>query len=429
MAGLFNLGRYLGDRLRGQKKAMRFGKCLRTAAVSLRTHKLRSVLTVLGVVIGVSAVVLVWALGAGARMMVAKQISGAGAGLLMIVSGATSKGGWRLALGTAPSLTTGDAQAIGKEILEVDEAVPVWGDVAQVVLGSRNWSTMILGTTPEFAPLRRMEMLAGRFINVSESHRGAKVCILGFTVAQNLCGVQYPLGQTLRINNIPFVLIGVMAPKGRTPDGRDQDDMILMPLETAQKSLFGTALPGVVKFILVSVFDPSKLASAQAKIDALLSQRHRFRPGQEKDFSIRNLTEILQTWEVTINTMTWLLWGVAFISLLVGGIGIMNIMLVSVKERTPEIGLRMAVGANPADIMLQFLTEAVVLSMSGGLIGLLFGAAAAKLIGRLLGWPICFSLLPAMAAMLISMAVGISFGFFPARQAARLHPMDTLRYG
>ncbi|AEB10047.1 ABC transporter permease [Desulfobacca acetoxidans] len=408
---------------------MRFGKCLRTAAVSLWIHKLRSFLTVLGVVIGVSAVVLVWGLGAGARMVVAQQISGAGAGLLMIISGATSKGGWRMAMGTAPSLTMGDVQAIGKEIPEVEHAVPVWGEVAQVVFSPLNWSTMILGTTSEFAQLRNVDLVAGRFFNASECHRGAKVCVLGYTVAQNLCRGKNPIGQTLRINNIPFVLIGIMAPKGRTPDGRDQDDMVLAPLETTQKSLFGTALPGVVKFVLVSVADPTKLDTAQSKIDNLLTQRHRIRPGFEKDFSIRNLTEILKTWEIAITTMTWLLWGVALISLLVGGIGIMNIMLVSVKERTAEIGLRMAVGADPWDIMLQFLMEAVVLSVSGGFVGVVLGATLAQFIGRLSGWPIHFSLVPALTALLISMAVGVCFGFVPARQAARLHPMDTLRYG
>ncbi len=406
---------------------MRWGKCLRSIALSLWVHKLRSALTVLGVIIGVGAVVLVWSLGAGARTLVAQQISGAGAGLLMINSGATSKGGWRMGLGSMPSLTIGDVQAIMREVPEVEYAVPFWGDVAQVVLGAHNWSTLILGTTPEFFQLRRVTMVAGRFFTSAESNRGAKVCVLGFTAAQNLPGALAHVGQTVRINNTPFHLLGVMAPKGRTPDGRDQDDIVLVPLPTAQKSLFGTALPGVVKFILVSVANPSELAQAEDKIDRLLTQRHRLKPGAEKDFSIRNLTEVLKTWEITITTMTWLLWGVAMISLLVGGIGIMNIMLVSVKERTGEIGLRLAVGACPRDIMVQFLIEAVVLSCAGGLVGLVLGATTANIVARLLDWPMVFSLAPALAALLISVTVGVAFGFLPARQAARLQPMDTLR--
>jgi putative ABC transport system permease protein len=406
---------------------MRWGKCLRSAAVSLWVHKLRSALTVLGVVIGVGAVVLVWSLGAGARMLVAQQISGAGAGLLLINSGATSKGGWRMGLGTMPSLTLGDVQAIMREVPEVEYAVPFWGDVAQVVLGAHNWSTLVLGTTPEFFSLRKVTMVAGRHFTPSESNRAAKVCVLGFTAAQNLPGAQARVGQTVRINNTPFHLLGIMAPKGRTPDGRDQDDIVLVPLPTAQKSLFGTALPGVVKFILVSVADPRQLPVVEEKIDRLLIQRHRLKPGAEKDFSIRNITEVLKTWEVSIATMTWLLWGVAMISLLVGGIGIMNIMLVSVKERTGEIGLRLAVGACPRDIMVQFLIEAVVLSCTGGLVGLVLGVTVAGLVARLLDWPMVFSLAPALAALLISIAVGVAFGFFPARQAARLQPMETLR--
>ncbi len=406
---------------------MRWGKCLQTAILSLWVHKLRSVLTLLGMVIGVSAVVLVWSLGAGARTLVARQIAGAGAGLLMINPGATSKGGWRLGLGSLPSLTLGDVQAIMKEVPEVEYAVPFWGDVAQVVLGAHNWPTMVLGTTPEFYHLRHVSMVSGRFFNPAEYNRGAKVVVLGFTAAQNLPGAADQTGQTIRINNIPFHLLGIMAPKGRTPDGRDQDDIALIPLTTAQKALFGSALPGVVKFILVSVANPDHLSIAEAKIDRLLVQRHRLKPGTEKDFSIRNLTEILKTWEVTITTMTWLLWGVALISLLVGGIGIMNIMLVSVQERVGEIGLRLAVGASPRDIMVQFLTEAVVLSLSGGCIGLVLGWALATLAARLLDWPIAFSLAPALTALLIAAGIGIAFGFFPARQAARLQPMDTLR--
>mgnify|MGYP001053782409 CR=1 FL=1 len=407
---------------------MTFATCVKTALFSLRVHKLRSFLTALGIIIGVGAVVVVVALGTGARQQVAREIASVGANLLMVLPGATTAGGLRMGLGTAPTLTVGDAQAIAREIPSVKAVAPVWGEVAQVVAGPRNWSTIVNGTTPEYQEVRQVEMELGRFFTATEGARAAKVAVLGATVRQQLFGAADPVHQTIRIRNQPFVVIGVMAPKGRSASGRDQDDVILVPLETAQRRLFGTALPGVVRFILVSATGPETLKTAEEEVDRLLAQRHRARRFMEKDYSVANFAELMSAREATVRTVSLLLWAIASVSLVVGGIGIMNIMLVSVKERTREIGLRMAVGARSRDILLQFLTEAVVLSLAGGLLGILLGVGVAHLVGRIMAWPIAISPLVALAALGLSAAVGIFFGYFPAHQAARLHPIDTLRY-
>jgi putative ABC transport system permease protein len=407
---------------------MKFASCVKTALFSLKVHKLRSFLTALGIIIGVGAVVVVVALGTGARLQVAREIASVGANLLMVLPGATTAGGLRMGLGTAPTLTVGDAQAIAKEIPQVKAVAPVWGEVAQVVAGSRNWSTIVNGTTPEYVEVRQVDQSLGRFFTAAEGARAAKVAVLGETVRYQLFGAQDPVNQTIRIRNQPFMVIGVMAPKGRSAGGRDQDDVILVPLETAQRRLFGTALPGVVKFILVSATGADTLKTAEEEVDRLLAQRHRTRRFMDKDYSVANFAELMSAREATVRTVSLLLWAIASVSLVVGGIGIMNIMLVSVKERTREIGLRMAVGARSRDILLQFLTEAVVLSLTGGLLGILLGILVAHVVGRLMEWPIATSYLVALLALGISGAVGVFFGYVPAHQAARLNPIDTLRY-
>ena len=273
-----------------------------------------------------------------------------------------------------------------------------------------------------------MDLVSGRFFTAQEGSRAAKVAVLGQTVKTNLFGTRNPVGATIRIKNQPFVVIGLMAPKGRSTSGRDQDDVVLVPLETAQRRLFGTTLPGVVKYIMVSATSAETLKQAEEEIDRLLGQRHKAKRFLEKDYSVRNLTELMSAQEASVKTISWLLWAIASVSLVVGGIGIMNIMLVSVKERTREIGLRMAVGARSRDILWQFLTEAVVLSVAGGLIGIFLGVAAAEIIARFMDWPVMTSYLVGVAALLISGAVGVFFGYFPAHQAARLNPIDTLRY-
>jgi len=407
---------------------MKLNNCVKMALFSLKTHKMRSTLTVLGIIIGVAAVVLVVALGSGARIQIAQQIASVGANLLMVLPGATTAGGLRMGLGTTPTLTIGDARAMAGEIPSLQYVAPFWGEAAQVVAGSRNWSTIVNGTTPEVQGVRSIELLSGRFFTAQEDARAAKLCVLGTTVAQNLFGSQDPVGHAIRIKNMPFTVIGLMAPKGLSPQGRDQDDTIYIPLETAQKRLFGSTLPGVVKFILATATGPDTLKQAELEINQLLTQRHHLRPNQEKDFSVRNLTEMMSAQEASVKTISLLLWAVASVSLVVGGIGIMNIMLVSVRERIREIGLRMAVGARGRDILVQFLTEAVVLSMAGGLAGILVGVVAAQVMGRFMEWPIVTSPLVAVGALLISGAVGVFFGYFPAHQAARLNPIDTLRY-
>jgi putative ABC transport system permease protein len=398
------------------------------ALFSLRVHKLRSFLTALGIIIGVAAVVLVVALGAGARVKVAQEIASVGSNLLLILPGATTAGGLRTGLGTAPTLTVGDAQAIIREVPAVKYVAPVWGEVAQVIYEARNWSTIVNGTTPDYQEVRQIDLVSGRFFTAQEGGRAAKVAVLGKTVKDNLFGARDPVGAAIRIKNQPFVVIGLMAPKGRSTGGRDQDDVVLVPLETAQRRLFGTTLPGVVKFILVSASGPETLKEAEEEIDRLLGQRHKAKRFLEKDYSVRNLTELMSAQEASVKTISWLLWAIASVSLVVGGIGIMNIMLVSVKERTREIGLRMAVGARSRDILLQFLTEAVVLSIAGGLIGIFLGVVAAEIIARLMDWPVITSYLVGLAALVISGAVGVFFGYFPAHQAAKLNPIDTLRY-
>jgi putative ABC transport system permease protein len=407
---------------------MKLSNCVKMAVFSLRVHKLRSFLTTLGIIIGVGAVVVVVALGAGARQQIAREIASVGANLLIILPGATTAGGLRTGLGTAPTLTEGDAQAIAREISAVQHVAPVWHEVAQVVHGSRNWSTMVRGTSPEYLKVRHIELQSGRFFNTQEVSRAAKVCVLGLTVKNNLFGPEDPVGKTIRIQKTPFRVVGLMAPKGRSTSGRDQDDVIFVPLTTAQRRLFGTALPGVVKYILVSATDSETLKQAEEEIDRLLAQRHKSKRFLDKDYSVRNITEVMEARAATVRTVSWLLWIIASVSLFVGGIGIMNIMLVSVKERTREIGLRIAVGARSRDILLQFLSEAVVLSLVGGLLGIGLGTLTAYLLAYFMGWPIVTSLLVGLAALVISGGVGVFFGYFPAHQAARLNPIDTLRY-
>ncbi|MFP3867225.1 MAG: ABC transporter permease [Desulfobacteraceae bacterium] len=407
---------------------MKIWNAVKIALVSIRLHKLRSALTMLGIIIGVAAVIVMVAIGSGARLEINRQIAGVGSNLLLVLPGTTTSGGLRMGLGTAPTLTTGDAQAIAQEISSVGYVAPFWGDVAQVVFGNRNWSTIVNGTLPEVQWVRNYDLIAGRFFNDQEVNRAARVCVLGDTVARELFGWDNPVGQTIRIQKMPFTVVGQLAPKGRTPHGRDQDDVILVPLTTAQKRLFGSSLPGVVKFIMVQATSAETLQQAEEEIDRLLTQRHHLRPGQEKDFSIRNLTELLSAQQETAKTMSWLLRSIAFVSLVVGGIGIMNIMLVSVTERTREIGIRMAIGARSRDILGQFLIESVVLSSVGGLVGIVAGIATAHIMAYFTHWPVLISIPTLVGSFLIAGAVGVFFGFYPARKAAQLNPIEALRY-
>lgn len=407
---------------------MKIGNAVKVALDSLRAHKLRSALTMLGIIIGVAAVIVMVAIGSGARLEISRQIASVGANLLLILPGATTAGGLRMGLGTAPTLTVSDARAIAEEIPAVKYVAPYWGDVAQVVYGNQNWSTIVYGTVPEVVWVRNYQLLAGRFFTDREARRAAKVCVLGLSVARELFGAGNPVGHTIRIQKIPFTVVGLLAPKGQSTHGRDQDDIILIPLETAQKRLFGSTLPGVVKFIMVQAISITALKEAEEEIDRLLTQRHHLRPGQDKDFSIRNLTELMSARQETARTMSWLLRIIAFVSLVVGGIGIMNIMLVSVTERTREIGIRLAVGARRGDILGQFLIEAVVLSTVGGVVGIAMGLATAHLVAYFTQWPVVISWPTLAISFLIAGGVGVFFGFYPAHKAAHLNPIEALRY-
>ena len=326
------------------------------------------------------------------------------------------------------TLRASDAEAIGKELLAVKVAAPVWGQATQVVYGNRNWQTRVTGTTKDYFGVREWTMQSGRLFSPEEEQRAAKVCIVGQTVLENIMSDTYALGKLLRIKSVPFTVIGVLERKGQSPRGDDQDDAIFVPLKTAQNRLFGSPFPDEIGAILVQAKEIPLIPMAERQIDELLTRRHKIGRFQEKDFTIRNLTEILETAQKTLNIMTSLLGAIAAISLLVGGIGIMNIMLVSVTERTREIGIRMAVGAKSWDILMQFLIEAVVLSMMGGFMGILLGMAGSYVFARASGWPALINPLAVAVAILFSAAVGVFFGFYPAFKASKLHPIEALRY-
>jgi putative ABC transport system permease protein len=398
------------------------------AVGALRVNVLRSLLTMLGIMIGVGAVIVMVAIGAGARDMIGVQIRSIGSNLILVIPGATVTGGARLGSGSVHTLKSTDAEAIAKECPAVKLTAPIWGDVNQVVYGNRNWRTRITGTTENNFLIREWPIQRGRMFTPEEEKRAAKVAVIGLTVVENLFGDTEPLGKMIRMKSVPFTVIGVLDRKGQSPRGDDQDDAAFVPLKTSQYRLFGTPFPDEIQAIMVQAKDVSLIADAQKQIDELLTRRHKIGRNQEKDFTVRNLTEILETAQKSLNIMTTLLGAIAAISLLVGGIGIMNIMLVSVTERTREIGIRMAVGARSADILSQFLIEGVVLSITGGLIGTALGIMAAFVFARTSGWPALIDPGTVLIAILFSAAVGVFFGFYPAFKASRLHPIEALRH-
>ncbi len=395
---------------------------------ALRVNKMRSGLTMLGIIIGVGAVIAMVAVGAGATQQIAAQISSMGSNLLMVLPGSTTSGGVRMGAGTQPTLTMADAEAIQKECPAVAEAAPIHNGAAQVMFSHMNWSTGIVGTTPNLLIVRDWRLAAGRSFTLQDVKSATKVCLLGQTVVDNLFGEQDPLGQVIRIKNVPFTVIGVLDRKGQDARGQDQDDTIMIPLTTAQKKLFGTQFPGMVRIITVKAKSAEDLEAAEQQITELLKQRHRIGQKQENDFTVRNLTQLMQAREESTRVMTLLLGAIASVSLLVGGIGIMNIMLVSVTERTREIGIRMAIGAKTWDIRLQFIIEALTLSLIGGIIGTIAGVATSAIISSASGWPIVVSPLSIVLAFGFSGFIGIFFGFYPAYKASLLNPIDALRY-
>jgi putative ABC transport system permease protein len=395
---------------------------------ALRVNKMRSALTMLGIIIGVGAVIAMVAIGSGASQKISEQIASMGSNLLIILPGATSSGGVRMGAGTQPTLSMGDAEAILKECPAVEEVGPVLGGVAQVVYGHLNWSTNTTGTTPGMLTVRDWPLSAGRPFTDQDVKSSTKVALLGQTVVDNLFGDQNPVGQTIRIKNVPFTVIGVLSPKGQSAQGQDQDDVIYIPVTTSQKKLFGTQFPGMVRIIMVKAKSAEDLAPAEKQITELIRQRHHIGQKQDSDFSVRNLTQIMQAAEQSTRVMTLLLGAIASVSLLVGGIGIMNIMLVSVTERTREIGIRMAIGAKTWDIRLQFIIEALTLSLIGGIIGIIVGVSTSMILSSLSGWPTVVSILSILTAFSFSGFIGIFFGFYPAYKASLLNPIDALRY-
>jgi putative ABC transport system permease protein len=405
-----------------------FLQSLLIAMRALRVNKMRALLTMLGIIIGIAAVIAMVAIGSGASKMISDQISSIGSNLLLVLPGSTTSGGMRSGSGGAPTLTYDDARAIKAECPSVGEVAPTVRGSGQVVYGNQNWSTIVMGTTPEILTVREWPLVAGRNFSQSDVDGATKVCLIGQTIADNLFGDLDPIGKIIRIKKIPFTVIGLLARKGQSPQGQDQDDVIYVPLRTAQRKLLGSQFPNVVGAMMVQAKSADVLKKAEEEVTALLKQRHRIGPSREVDFSIRNLSEILAVSEQSSKVMSLLLGAVASISLLVGGIGIMNIMLVSVTERTREIGIRMAIGAKQRDILLQFLTEAVLLTTCGGVIGMVLGIAGAKLVAQLIGWPTLISPETIIIAFGFSAGVGVFFGFYPARKAASLNPIEALRY-
>jgi putative ABC transport system permease protein len=395
---------------------------------SLRANRMRSALTMLGMVIGVGAVIAMIAVGAGARKQIADQVASVGSNLILVLPGSTLSGGLRSGFGGAHTLTMGDAKAISRELPAVKATSPNSRTTAQIVYGNQNWSTFVQGTWPEFAEIREWPASSGRWFTPAEVDAASKVVVLGSTVAESLFGGEEPLGKVVRIKKVPFTVVGVLEEKGQSAQGQDQDDTAIVPITSLQKKLSGSSHAGQVGVILVQASDAGSVEEAKGQVESLLRQRHRIGRGEDDDFSARNLSEMLAMAEASAKVMALLLGSVAGVSLLVGGIGIMNIMLVSVTERTREIGIRMAVGARERDILLQFLTEAVILSVTGGIAGILFGAGGSALISRFAGWSTLVSPFSVALAFGFSAVVGVFFGFYPARKASRLDPIEALRY-
>jgi putative ABC transport system permease protein len=399
---------------------------LRIAFRALARNKLRSSLTMLGIVIGVGAVIAMVGVGEGAQQQVQQQIAAMGSNLLFVGSGTVNRGGTHMGWGATKTLVYGDMTAILRECPAVAAAAPGATSAAQVVFGNDNWGTTVNGTEPQYFDIRNWTLVEGASFTQNDVEMALNLAVIGETVRKNLFGPTDPVGETIRINNLPFKVVGVLSPKGTSAAmGQDQDDVIFVPITTLQKKITGQDW---LRWIMVSATSKDTSYAAQKQIESLLRDRHRIRTGQDDDFFVRNLADMADLADQAGSIMTMLLLSIASVSLLVGGIGIMNIMLVSVTERTREIGIRMAIGATEADVQRQFLTEAVVLSLIGGAIGILFGAVASYLITQTLGWAILISPLAIVAAVVFSTAVGIFFGFYPARKAARLDPIEALRY-
>ena len=403
---------------------------MKIALRALQVNRTRSALTMLGIIIGVAAVIAMVAVGSGATARIQEQIQSIGSNLIMVLPGSISSNGVRLGSGAVVTLTEDDAKAIAAECPSVAAVAPMVRGGVQVVYGNNNWATTAQGVTPDYMTIRDYSMMSGEFFTDQDVDAAAKTAVLGETVAENLFGDNDPTGQVVIIKNVPFTVAGVLTPKGQSPSGQDQDDIILLPISTAKEKVLGAnkANAKAVGSLMVQAIGPQAMDQAQQEMEALLRERHRILSGLDDDFTIRNLTEVFAAQETSAQVMSILLGAIASVSLIVGGIGIMNIMLVSVTERTREIGLRQAVGAKTRDILSQFLVEAVTLSLLGGIIGIVVGLVASWLISYFAQWSTVVSLLSIMMAFVFSALVGVFFGYYPARKAAFLDPIEALRY-
>jgi putative ABC transport system permease protein len=409
---------------------MDFVATLRIALAALRVNKLRSALTMLGIIIGVGAVITMVAVGAGAQARVEEQIKGLGSNLIIVLSGNVTAGGVRMGSGSQITISEDDAYALQREISGVQAAAPQLRGSGQVVYGNNNWATLVLGVTPEYLEARTWGVESGEAITQPHVDGSSKVVLIGQTVARTLFGDADPIGETIRVRRVPHTVIGVLERKGQSMVGQDQDDVVLIPISTARKRVLGgtQVKSRNVQSISVRVREGFDMAAAEDEMRELLRQRHRLMQQQEDDFYIRNLSEVLAAQEASSRILALLLAAIASVSLLVGGIGIMNIMLVSVTERTREIGLRMAVGARGRDILTQFLVEAVTLALIGGIVGIVLGFGASLAVGHLAGWRTEIDANAVVIAFGFAGAVGVFFGFYPARKAARLVPIEALRH-
>jgi putative ABC transport system permease protein len=404
---------------------MRYLAVIKIAFRALRRNKMRTVLTMLGIIIGVGAVIAMVALGRAAKMQIAARIAALGQNVIVVFSGSVNRSGVRSGFGGAGTLTVEDAQAIQTEVPNVVAVSPEVRSGGQLTAGENNWSSTIMGESMDYLKIRQWDVMEGTMFTEADVKAAAKVCVLGKTTADNLFPEGNPVDQTIRIKNVPVKVMGVLHPKGVSMFGQDQDDTVIVPYTTGMKRFAGVTM---LRVINVSADSAENVNGVIESITQLLRQRHRIQPGADDDFIIRNPQEFFEAQNAAADTMTALLAGVATISLIVGGIGIMNIMLVSVTERTREIGIRMAVGARGHDILLQFLIEAVTLSSTGGILGIALGVGGAKLLTLVKHWPTMVSVESIIIAFVFSAAVGIFFGFYPARKASQLDPIEALRY-